>query len=404
MSNFINQTYSAILILLERALFNSNKQLNNNDIDWKSIYKASVEHSVSALVFDATKDLDAAKNMPESIKKQWEISAFATFSNNERLMQNQSVAIDLLRNNGIDAVIIKGSSSSALYNKPYLRSLGDIDVLVPISQFEKACAIFDENNYVSEKDTKPHHCHKTYFKNSCIFELHYLVNGIPESEMGKNIESCFEAFPNSVRSTSYDEYSFPDLSVNLQGLTLILHIYEHLCKTGLGFRQLCDWAMFINAGVDESFLENLKEYGLFYLAQAVTKICVDYLGLDKTKCEWCLSADDDICLSLLLDFIDSGNFGRRKGNNYHGSDLFISHDNSKVNFFSNYRTIAYSSWPICYKYKILLIVSPFVIFVRHIFRVISGKRDKVNLFSVYSKANKRKKLYKKLDVFKKETS
>ena len=75
-------------------------------------------------------------------------------------------------------------------------------------------------------------------------------------------------------------------------------------RTGLGLRQVIDWAMYVDRELDDAFWDRefqaaAKESGLETLAITVTKLCQQYLGL-KDSITWCRDADEITC-GLLLD-------------------------------------------------------------------------------------------------------
>ncbi|MCB7187645.1 nucleotidyltransferase family protein, partial [Anaerostipes caccae] len=63
---------------------------------------------------------------------------------------------------------------------------------------------------------------------------------------------------------------------------LLLHKLEHITSSGLGLRQLCDWAVFVHRDMTperwEDLLPKLSRFGLLHFARVITRICVEDLA------------------------------------------------------------------------------------------------------------------------------
>lgn len=61
-----------------------------------------------------------------------------------------------------------------------------------------------------------------------------------------------------------------------QAVILLLHTAHHLVSEGVGLRQLCDWACFVNKTQGEEFWHTkfiplVKEIGMYNFASILTK-------------------------------------------------------------------------------------------------------------------------------------
>jgi Uncharacterised nucleotidyltransferase len=65
---------------------------------------------------------------------------------------------DLFDEAGIRFAVLKGASvAHTVYAEPCLRSFGDVDLLVPTSDYERACALLDSNGHVRQRpEPRPH--------------------------------------------------------------------------------------------------------------------------------------------------------------------------------------------------------------------------------------------------------
>lgn len=216
--------------------------------------------------------------------------------------------------NSIPFVILKGSAAAIYYPIPSSRSFGDIDFIVPPSDFDKAKRLLESNGYTKYSRPQDDDRHCGYQKEGYTFELHkrfsyddldiekYVLAGIENRVLGR-----------------IGEYSFPMLPPLPNGLVLLAHMRSHL-KSGLGLRQVIDWMMYVDKVLDDkfwysSFKPAVDEVGLTTLAVTTTALCQKYLGLKERA--WVRGVDEEVVDQLLESLLSSGNFGVKhgKGNN-----------------------------------------------------------------------------------------
>lgn len=69
------------------------------------------------------------------------------------------------------------------------------------------------------------------------------------------------------------------------GLVMFLHRYSHLMDAGIEIRHLCDWALFLNSIEEKEFLmlfqEPLQNMGLWVFAQTISLTSVLAFGLER---------------------------------------------------------------------------------------------------------------------------
>jgi len=131
---------------------------------------------------------------------------------------------------------------------------------------------------------------------------------------------------------------------------------------------------------------------LYTFAEAVTKTCVIYLGLNQNRCAWCAGADQELCKRVKQEILDSGNFGRKSGS-VHATSGFLA-----SGIFNNLNRLTKKRYPICDKYPLL---TPFLwatIPIRYFLRMLQGKRPKESVTKVANLARERKKLFQDLGL------
>lgn len=225
-------------------------------------------------------------------------------------MGAQTGLVSLLDRHQIPFVIIKGAAAAMAYPDPYLRAAGDVDFLVRRCDYEKTAALLEESGFElnHEKLSWMHHYGYKYRKVS--FELHSRLGSIKQSD-DRLISLFEEGIMNSERK-EIGSFSFPVLPEDLNGLSLLFHINQHL-RTGLGLRQIIDWMMYIDRLPtdvwDNQVLPLLRQTGMEKLALTVTAMCQRYLGLRKIVEE----SESYPCRELMDYILEKGNFGRKSG-------------------------------------------------------------------------------------------
>lgn len=293
--------------LLRNSLFPVQEVIIPDDINWEEIYEEMKAQAVAALPMRWLKDHPFSNR---DLYEKW----FSFCTRQQvfciKLMSEQSRMLDLLEKHDIPCVIIKGTAAGMAYPNPFLRGSGDVDFLVKRCDYERTADILEENGFVLTHKKDPRKHHYEYSKNGICFELHRRMAIITESD--ERLLSVFEKGIANRKIYTIGNFHFPVLPPELNGLTLIFHINQHLRK-GLGLRQIIDWMMYVD-NLPASTWENrlrpiLRETGMEKLALTVTAMCQKYLGLRT------LVQDPDIypCDTLMDLILERGNFGKKSG-------------------------------------------------------------------------------------------
>ena len=110
-----------------------------------------------------------------------------------------------------------------------------------------------------------------------------------------------------------NDVSFYGLPIYENGIVILGHIMQHLKSSGIGFRQIIDWMMFVHNRLGDYEWKNYfkplaKEAGLEKLAIDITRICQKWLGLPD-NITWCNSADEELSDRIFERAFIDGNFG-----------------------------------------------------------------------------------------------
>lgn len=375
-------------------------------IDWSSVLKEAELQGVVQLVFSA---IDSEKNTLGGKQAEWQDSTAADMINSIVVIHTHRQLHQWMTDAGIPYVILKGCASAAYYPKPEIRSMGDVDFLVPDEFLDKADKLLMD--YGLESSYRDHVTHIVYRRNEKNLEMHFDLPGMPKGEIGEvTREYMADIFDASVvRDTGSGDMVLP--SSFHHGVILLLHTCHHLTGEGVGLRHLCDWAVFENSFSDAEFRDmfeaKLKRIGLWKFAQILTKTAVNYIGAEPR--EWA-NCDEKLAERLIDDILSGGNFGSKDWNRSVQTMLISDRGKSgvgktsmKKEAISSANEIVCSHWPKARKNKLLLPVGWVYFGGRRFFRELAGKKEKTTVKAVVKGAAERRELYKQFDIFVRES-
>ena len=117
-----------------------------------NFYKLAQENGISGLIFTA---LDP-NQVPESIFQDFQKDFYEYLAKDSKQMSVVKRITNLLNENQITHIFLKGTYLKSLYPDSYMRSMGDIDVLVKAEDLTKVHQIF-ESDKIKLVSTSPNH-------------------------------------------------------------------------------------------------------------------------------------------------------------------------------------------------------------------------------------------------------
>lgn len=392
-----------ILLSLVRGSLFKKTPLITETADWPAIFQESLDQTVVGLVVPEVNQLAKKNNIPNL--DQWNGIGNQLHSYFIRCFFAQRELVKSLEENGIPIVIVKGYAAAVYYPNPKLRTMGDIDFLVPKDRYEEAQILMERLGFQlrvePDEDTSRH---IGYIKHNILYELHRSIGSF-----GVDIDSVIERVIDKPDTGIIAGLSFPMLPPFENGLVLISHIRQHLLEESysLGLRQILDWMMYVNfyngteiEGVewDKGIMSSTKMFGLDTLAITVTYICKEWLGLMNVP-EWSEKADRTTAEELLEMIMASGNFGSKIDKNR--DSIIIKQSivlNRKMRLFNWLQNRGVENWKLAQNHHWL---RPFA-WIYQGFRVI-GLGFKSLLLSKkgvkqISEGNKKNALLKKLGI------
>ena len=379
----MNRTEQNLLQALQKSLWEADIAIPD-DTDWDAVIEEARRQAVLSVVIAA-----APKQIQDQRKSQASIGT-AVFIRN---LHYQNQLYLLLKENGIPMVILKGTAAAVYYDKPYQRTMGDIDFLVPREYFDSAKEILAQNGYTIEEDPR-YQRHIDVLIDQICFEMHRYF-----SDENVNIEKYVIEGLKNIELYSIYGIEFPALPKLANGLVLLAHLVHHM-QDGLGLRQIIDWMLYVDKELNDSFWEEsfgaaARDTGLETVAIVATEMCRMYLGL-KADINWCKTADPQTCTELLENVFLSGNFNTKQGT---GSLVETTVTNLKrQGFFSYLQTAGEHNWKAYHRHRWLKPFCRFYQIGRYARQGLRTKRSGKQILQDIERGNKRIELLKKLNI------
>lgn len=134
-----------LLTLLRCALNGATPEEKPEDVAWGKVFSMAKKHGVSALGFYAIKQL---KNPPDAeLMEKWETQNAKLLAKCVNQEAEFSALTACFEEHEIPFLPLKGSVVRELFPLPYLREMGDIDILIPADKIQKACGLVQAMGY-----------------------------------------------------------------------------------------------------------------------------------------------------------------------------------------------------------------------------------------------------------------
>ena len=261
----MNINFLRLIELARRVIAKETGELNPElfsdvqDVDmWKQLYQLARMQEIEVLLHEATKDI----SLPEEVQgKFYEVYNRAV--RKEAIMHIEvSNYFELLDREGITYMPVKGWLLKNLYEKPYLRTMTDVDVLIQKGDFANACEAIQTLGFHEEIIGE---CHNVYIKKPVTeVEVHHQLFGEDSVlyEWGQSIMTRSEDF----KMSDEDTYIY-----------LIAHMAKHFTKDGAGMRNLIDYYLFKQKYVfdkeQQSYIDStLEQLGLKIFDERIAEV------------------------------------------------------------------------------------------------------------------------------------
>lgn len=216
-----------------------NNTQEEQDLDWESVFEYAKKHDLQPIISFQCREI-----VPEHSNLYLrQISRYVALkrelSNIEQLLS------------GIPYALEKGCVISDIYPVPALRTMGDLDILVPFNHRKIAAQILMRNGYKCEYDGDGDEW--KFRKDDILIEVH-----------SRPMHNCIGNEKLAEYYLDWEKHVINHrLEANYHVLFLFIHLRQHLLGSGVGFRQFVDIAVMTqNVRLDWAWIvseaQNLK--------------------------------------------------------------------------------------------------------------------------------------------------
>ena len=286
---------------------------NLDDRTWKQIFRLARLQSVSALIACKALSLPQECLPPRQQNAALVSHVEQTRARNLKMMGVLATITDWYEEAGFPFVLLKGLANGINYPEPLLRNPGDVDLwLYRKGDSERAKTWLESKGYETIDGNGIHYI---FTEQGIHIENHRRVSYFDHKKCDRQLAAM-------EKQAAEDEH-FPfiqlgdlkvrQLPVEMNAFFLFHHMFRHFEHLGVGFRQFCDWILFLknNRGqIDPvSFTVQAQSYKLLYPMQVFACAAVKYLDAPPDIFPFEVPADNAFAHKVMKDVLEGGNFG-----------------------------------------------------------------------------------------------
>ena len=314
--------------------------------DWKAVFAIIHFQKVEAFVCEAAeKRLIAWEELfPERSEELLAERKLLRYHTRQQVLANYYLwyeterAVRQLEGKGIRVAVLKGPVTAAFYPQPETRKSGDIDLWIPDIDMEGNAQMdsFGDTFLLAERTVEEmgYHREENCTSNYHVafqkgdgpeIELHGKLTREMDSRRAEELVRRFQkrAPEHFLEERLFEGMVFPTLSPEDHAVYLLLHMLHHFIGRGFGWKLLCDWTAFWNAGQTDAchkaVLQEVKRSGLLTFTSTLSVICAKFLGLRKKEAIFWLEAakkpvKKKAVMEMTAELFAAGEFGQDNKN------------------------------------------------------------------------------------------
>ena len=246
--------------------------------DWELFYTLSKKQGVTAITFEAIKNIPKEIAPQKTVTLKWLSNALSI---EQLMMQKERIAIEFaeeLSKRDIQTSVLKGLAYASYYPNPYHRESGDLDCYLMGKKDVGDKITVEIGGKMEEAGYKHSHL---YYKGLTI-ENHNYLTSFDNTKLGIKTEQLLQELINQ-ECRPIDNTKLQNPSADFNALFLIKHAQRHFIKEGICVRHLLDWAFFLKSESQnvnwEKVIPMMNECRILEFAKVMTRLCIEQLGM-----------------------------------------------------------------------------------------------------------------------------
>ena len=277
--------------------------------DWNSAVKMAEFQSVTGLLFSGRSEMGFVN---ENEKKVFYYHIGQLIMNNSSINHTLSFIVAELNRNAIPYCLLKGQGIGAYYKEPEIRVGGDIDLYV--GKYQQR-AIESLLPFANQKKCEINGKHA----NLCIYGTEVELHRYVDSMISHKHNEIFwewsekELFDNA-KSIIVDKKEVRIPKPTFNAFCIFYHLFRHFLISGVGLRQLCDWARLLYCEKDnidrKELCSKLQMFGIDEGWDAFMTLLECHLFLPECATIYCKGRCSDKKVNRIMGYImKDGNLG-----------------------------------------------------------------------------------------------
>lgn len=285
------------------------------ETNWENLYEHGRRQTMLGIMLDGIRTLPEALRPGRGLYLQWCASVLQIEEQNKKINQEIGKLYTLLRSEGVSPILLKGQGAARHYLDPLHRQCGDIDLYIGEARFEQVNRLLRQDGV---ETLEPSAKHSHFEWNGVVVENHRILAQMKAPGANRILQNIIASWYESGMAESFSldgcEVDVPPATFDV--LFLLQHAVNHLMASGIGVRQICDWACLLHSQKKtirrETVAEELRRLGLDKAARIIGAFAVDYLGLPIEDLPLPFDKNDESLCGFLRDEIwTGGNFGMK---------------------------------------------------------------------------------------------
>ena len=301
--------------LLRAALWDTPVVIDG-PVDWSGVMELAKHHSNQVLVCDVASRMTGDNRPSEAMLGKMQAAMRGNLLSRMRLKQILASAVGLLREHGIEPVLLKGFGLAMLYPNPSLRQFGDIDLYVGLDDFHEACRLLRTlpGGYNWGEEVDKGHQYNIEFGNYPM-EIHRVSADMDDPKVAK-IYAAIErdGLRDHAQRVDYEGLEITLPSKEFMVFYTFYHAWHHFLTSGVGWRQISDVAVALHAYHGQLDLEKLRlwltDMHLMKPWHAFGYLMVEQLGLPEAEMPFYDAQCRHTAQRLYRKVMEVGNFKR----------------------------------------------------------------------------------------------
>lgn len=300
------------------------------NFSWNALFRLAKEQCVIGLTADVLASCKGKIGAPGDVLLIWVGLAMKLEQHNLKMNRMVISLYGKLRSLGWHPVLMKGQTFAQNYPNPLHRVSGDIDLYFKQQDDCKKAidwAIRVGGHAHQGNESAWEHKHFAVDLKGFEVELHYQMCRFENHRLQRRLQNIidYEFAANDPYYVRIEGEEIETVPPTLSVLHQLMHITRHLLEAGVGIRQICDLAVYVDRHCDEINADVLRQYveelQLDEVAGALGYILVEMLGLKKEK--WPLGIMADHAGFIIREIFDGGNFGSQRTAFQRNENVFI---------------------------------------------------------------------------------